>query len=484
MPFLFSADNDLLVQLARFQQEHPGRISAFIGRGGGQCIRLADVPDEPYAELFSEIHWTKRGAEYIRNEEFRYISPEMDLDYISEKSGNHVDAAMLAIGLTNRPFINGMAPVELKEGQTESDIQILMTGTWYHLWYGKFTVTIKDLTDMVAGHDEVFRSANSDSDHSNTEMMVDYNHGSLAYGPENAIAAGWVRGKQLFIQTPDKAPAVEASIARIIESTASSRFSTTEAQKLAAYIKKDLASSSAPNHSNPSQGAKAMNDELIRKLLSLGADVEITEEHRSQALKKVHEENVQLLKAQEDDRITVRGPDGADIQLTEAELPGRVILTQKEYDALAALRVKVPAEGSIVLKKEDFDSLKANADAGAQAAKKLRENEVETAINDAMGKGLVKGKEVEGLKKLAEKDMELFLENLANRSPVLKMGESGTDEGDPDTDVSEVKKFMVDREAELKKLDMKPLAAYSQALKEAQEKFPADAIEAWRHPVK
>ena len=118
----------LMQQMLQLKNERPDFISSRLALlFEGEAIRLSDVPDEPYAELWAEVHWTEKAQGHIRAEEFRYISPEMDLDYVSEKDGNRVGAALLAIGLVNRPFLNGMAPVSLREENTQSEIQVLMT---------------------------------------------------------------------------------------------------------------------------------------------------------------------------------------------------------------------------------------------------------------------------------------------------------------------------------------------------------------------
>ena len=85
--------------------------------------------------LYAEVEFTKKGKQSIKDKEFRYFSSEYTDDYkeyifydaIDEKGKKkEVEQAvsygptLLGGGLTNRPFIKGMAPVSLSEdGKTE-----------------------------------------------------------------------------------------------------------------------------------------------------------------------------------------------------------------------------------------------------------------------------------------------------------------------------------------------------------------------------
>jgi phage I-like protein len=62
--------------------------------------------------LWAKVEWTEEAAGYIRKKEYRYISPEFSTDYYDKLTGESVGPALLAIALTNRPFLD-MAPVEL-----------------------------------------------------------------------------------------------------------------------------------------------------------------------------------------------------------------------------------------------------------------------------------------------------------------------------------------------------------------------------------
>ena len=97
--------------LAEMREQRPSFFCSLPFLLYGPAVRLADEDDSPYCELWAEVHWTARAIEYIQAGEYRYISPEFDLDYYDEKKGKHIGAVVLAIGMTNRPFLKGMADI-------------------------------------------------------------------------------------------------------------------------------------------------------------------------------------------------------------------------------------------------------------------------------------------------------------------------------------------------------------------------------------
>lgn len=63
--------------------------------------------------LFADVQWNEEAAEAIKKKEFRFISPEFDLNYTDKESGKKVGPTLISAALTNRPFLEGMAPVVL-----------------------------------------------------------------------------------------------------------------------------------------------------------------------------------------------------------------------------------------------------------------------------------------------------------------------------------------------------------------------------------
>lgn len=64
------------------------------------------------AEMWGQVVLTERAAEQVAAGEYRFISPEFSLNHMNEK-GEAIGPCLLAWGLTNRPFLEGMAEVSL-----------------------------------------------------------------------------------------------------------------------------------------------------------------------------------------------------------------------------------------------------------------------------------------------------------------------------------------------------------------------------------
>ncbi len=167
--------------------------------GGEWTFARTDIP---YQELWARVHWTPEATRRITEGEYRYLSAEFDLDHQDVANGNRIGAALTAVGLTNRPFVKGMAPVEPPDPEGYSWVQILATGEWHHPIYGKITIEPRHFTEMRRNVRLVQASIRTESEHPNTDLMVDYNHGSLwSSDPEGGKAAGWIAGENLIVRT-------------------------------------------------------------------------------------------------------------------------------------------------------------------------------------------------------------------------------------------------------------------------------------------
>lgn len=71
--------------------------------------------------LWLLVEWTKAAADAIRNKEYRYFSPEFVDEYQDAKSGDKFKNVLLGGGLTNRPFLKDLLPVNLSEVFAEVD---------------------------------------------------------------------------------------------------------------------------------------------------------------------------------------------------------------------------------------------------------------------------------------------------------------------------------------------------------------------------
>lgn len=67
------------------------------------------------SRLWATVGWTEEAVTHIENKQYRYISPEIDLNYRDKETNKNLGPTLLSIALTNRPFIEGMEPVVLSE---------------------------------------------------------------------------------------------------------------------------------------------------------------------------------------------------------------------------------------------------------------------------------------------------------------------------------------------------------------------------------
>lgn len=75
-------------------------------------------------ELWATVEWTPLGVRLIRDGIYRYFSPEFAVTYTDPETGQKYRNVLLGGGLTNRPFIKGMAPVMLSEDMAEAFLPV------------------------------------------------------------------------------------------------------------------------------------------------------------------------------------------------------------------------------------------------------------------------------------------------------------------------------------------------------------------------
>jgi len=64
--------------------------------------------------LWAAVEWTDQALKYLRNKEYRFLSPVFTLDGIDPKSGRKVGAMLLNAALTNQPFFSELKPIVSK----------------------------------------------------------------------------------------------------------------------------------------------------------------------------------------------------------------------------------------------------------------------------------------------------------------------------------------------------------------------------------
>lgn len=82
------------------------------GREAAGWVKAAEARDNG---LWILVEWTPVAAEKIRNKEFKYFSPEFVSEWKDPKSGKVFKDVVFGGGLTNRPFLKDLLPVNLSE---------------------------------------------------------------------------------------------------------------------------------------------------------------------------------------------------------------------------------------------------------------------------------------------------------------------------------------------------------------------------------
>lgn len=66
-------------------------------------------------ELWAQVEWTDEAANAIRRREYQFTSAEFAWAYQDKGDGTDRGPTLLAMAITNRPFVEGMAPLALSE---------------------------------------------------------------------------------------------------------------------------------------------------------------------------------------------------------------------------------------------------------------------------------------------------------------------------------------------------------------------------------
>jgi len=94
--------------------EHMSDLGTVQAPAAGWVKDLAFRPGVKSA-LYATVDWTDEAAGFIRDRKYRYISPVWNMNYKHKETGKEVGPTLVAMALTNRPYIEGMEPVVLSE---------------------------------------------------------------------------------------------------------------------------------------------------------------------------------------------------------------------------------------------------------------------------------------------------------------------------------------------------------------------------------
>jgi phage I-like protein len=209
--------------------------------------------------LFATVEWTDKAAEMVKSREYRFISPEWHMHYRDKESGKDLGPTLMAIALTNRPFIEGMAPVMLSEGvtgQVVTDICENMPG---------------DISAKAVPSDELLgqtpakaKALVEDAGENMTQEVAleEKLRTMLGLGPDGDIVAAVKALMDKGSQTEQAKQAAEAKLAEVTtaKETAEASLLASNAKILAAEVDMDVSQAVKDNLLLPKQvpWAKAM----------------------------------------------------------------------------------------------------------------------------------------------------------------------------------------------------------------------------------
>jgi hypothetical protein len=91
--------------------DYDHKLDVSKGMSAAGWVRDAEERDNG---LWLLVEWTKKAAQAIRDKEYRYFSTEF-VDEWEDAGGNKFQDVVLGGGLTNRPFLKNLEPVNLSE---------------------------------------------------------------------------------------------------------------------------------------------------------------------------------------------------------------------------------------------------------------------------------------------------------------------------------------------------------------------------------
>ncbi len=91
---------------------------------GGEAAGWVTSAEARQDGLWLFVEWTKAAAQAIRNGEYRYFSPEYVGTWKHPQTQEEFTDVVLGGGLTNRPFLKNIMPVNLSEIEGQTDPQV------------------------------------------------------------------------------------------------------------------------------------------------------------------------------------------------------------------------------------------------------------------------------------------------------------------------------------------------------------------------
>ena len=114
--FRATQNQHVQVDFEHASELHPENVAT---EGVPALAWVVDLDDRGADGLWGLFEWVDpRAVEYVRANQYRYVSPAVQFGATDKVSGRPIGARLTSVALTNHPFLDGMAPVTASERAT------------------------------------------------------------------------------------------------------------------------------------------------------------------------------------------------------------------------------------------------------------------------------------------------------------------------------------------------------------------------------
>lgn len=96
---------------------------------GGEAAGWVKQAEARPDGLWLLVEWTKKAYEAIKSKAYRYFSPEFDDLWIDPRTGEKFKDVLFGGGITNRPFLKGIQPLNLSEFYSDQKVALKENGS-------------------------------------------------------------------------------------------------------------------------------------------------------------------------------------------------------------------------------------------------------------------------------------------------------------------------------------------------------------------
>lgn len=355
-----------------------------------------------------------------------------------------------------------VSAIQLSEIDTSrAKVPILKTCQFTTKRYGRIEKRLSDLREMAA---------NFALSRGKRDVPFDYDHGTAAgsprFTPESAIAAGWIHGLSVVDEGGGK-----GTLLADVEFTARALgfIKNKEYKYVSSEWYENFEDDQTGEKGQALQAVALTNRPILKGLppvlaFSEGAQEDLIKEYAALSATTAEVDGGVIILSEvindKNEKETKPMKElfkalGLSENATEAEAvaklaeinakAGKVETLETEVKALSE---RIPTKDAVVVKLSDYEALKADAKAGADAAKLLSERDRDDFFRKAVADRRIKPAQVEGLKKLYLSDADGTKAYVLSISPdTVDAKEIGTASGDGGGDnvVNRVKRLVAEK---------------------------------------